>query len=96
MHGIEKTGTELSTTLSLIRFLRSEGKVDLDGKGKPISAYEHAMINNVGLALEKAKLTMEEKILAGLVLTQIDSYDERYLEVCSNGETNFYRNTRMY
>ena len=94
MHGIEKTGTELSTTLSLIRFLQSEGKVDLDGNGKPISAYEHAMINNVSSALEKANLTMEEKVLAGLVLDLIDSYDGCYLKVCFSSSTDFDKKTQ--
>ena len=96
MHGIKKSNVELATILSLLKFSRAEGKADLDGNGKPISTLEYDMFDNVHTVLEQQNLSVEEKVLAGLVLTEIDSYDGRYLKVCLTSRTNFNRNTRLY
>jgi len=80
MHGIRKSNVKLRTILSLLQFLRSEGKADLDGNGEPMSSFEYNIFNNVHTVLEKQCLTTEEKVLSGLVLTEIEPYDESYLK----------------
>ena len=84
MCGIDKSNIELPTTLSLLKFLRSEGKSDLDGNGKPISTFEYDLYNIIHAKLEEIDLSMEQKILTSLVLIEADSYDDRYLKVDKN------------
>ena len=82
MHGIKQPPIGLTSTLSLIKFLKFEGKTDLDGTGKPISKFEQDIFTNILAAIERADLSMEEQILAGLVITQHDTFDGGYLKVC--------------
>ena len=98
MHGIKKSNVGLSTILSLLKFSLFEGKADLDENKKPISGFEHDMFINIHTVLEEKNLSMEEKVLAGLVLTEIDSYDGRYLEVSANIKSQILTTykTRMY
>ena len=65
----------------MLKFLRYEGKASLDGKGKPLSSFEYELYNTIHAKLEAAELTIEEKVLAGLVLDEIDSYDGSFIEV---------------
>ena len=71
-------------TLNMLRFLRFEGKAGLDGKGKPISKFEYDLYNDIHSQLEESSLTVEEKVLIWLVLSEIDSYDGRYFKVVNN------------
>ena len=66
---------------SLLKFLRFEGKASLDGKGEPLSSFEYELYNTIHAKLEAANLTIEEKVLAGLVLDEIDSYDGSFIKV---------------
>ena len=68
--------------MSLLQFSLFEGKSDLDGNGRPISSFEYDLFNNVHTDLENKDLVIEERVLTGLVLTGIDSYEEAYLKVC--------------
>ena len=96
MHGIDQSNVGLPTVLSLLKFSRFEGKADLDGNGKPISTFEYDLFNEIYALLEKKNLSVERTVLVWLVLTEIDSYDGRYLKVCLTSRTNFNRNTRLY
>ena len=71
----------MATLLSLLRFLRFEGKASLDGNSKPISELDHNLYNTVHAKLDEADLPLEDKVLTGLVLSEIDSYDGRFLKV---------------
>ena len=82
MHGIHQSPIGLTSALSLIKFLKFEGKTNLDGNGKPISKFEQDMFTNILVAIEGADLSMEEQILAGLVISQHDTFDGGYLKVC--------------
>ena len=53
----------------------------MDGKGQPLSSFEYELYNTIHAKLEAAKLTTEQKILAGLVLDEIDSYDGSFIDV---------------
>ena len=81
LHGIELADIEMTTFLSLLRFLRFEGKADLDGNSKPISELEYNLYNTIHAKLEEAELPLEDKVLSGLVLSGIDSYDGKFFEV---------------
>ena len=96
MHGIEKTNIGLPSTLSLLKFLRFEGKADLDGNGKPISTFEYDLYNRIHAKLEEADLSMRQKTLTGLVLIETDSYDDRYLKVNLKSVISPYLRFRMY
>ena len=81
LHGIQLADVEMATILSLLRFLRFEGKASLDGKGNPISELEYDLYNAVHSKLEETELSLEDKVLAGLVLSEVDSYDGTFFEV---------------
>ena len=53
----------------------------MDGKGEPLSSFEYELYNTIHAKLEAANLTIEEKVLAGLVLDEIDSYDGSFIKV---------------
>ena len=90
LHGIQLTDIEMTTILSLLRFLRFEGKASLDGKGKPISELEHDLYKAVHLKLEQTELLLEDKVLAGLVLSEVDSYDGTFFEVLQKVLSSLY------
>ena len=81
LHGIKLANIEMATLLSLIRFLRYEGKASLDGNSKPISELEFSLYKTVHAKLEEAELPLEDKVLSGLVLSEVDSYDGKFFEV---------------
>ena len=81
LHGIQLASIEMKTILGLLRFLRFEGKASLDGNGKPISELEHDLYKAVHAKLEETDLPLEDKVLACLVLSEIDSYDGKLFEV---------------
>ena len=90
LHGISlPLNTELLLILNLLRFLRSEGKACLDGNEVPISSNDHRLYNAIHTVLDEAPFNCEEMFLAGLLLSDIDSYDGRFFKV-SCFQNNYY------
>ena len=81
LHGIQLADIEMTTLLSLLRFLRFQGKASLDGNCKPISELEYNLYQTVHAKLEETELPLEDKVLTGLVLSEVDSYDGKFFEV---------------
>ena len=75
--------------------MRFEGKASLDGKGKPISELEHDLYKAVHSKLEETESSLEDKVLASLVLSEVDSYDGEFFKVFSKSIESFFSNISL-
>ena len=85
MHGLVIISIDMDvlTTLEMMKFLRFEGKAGFDGNGKPISYFEYRLYNACHKRLLDAATyePIEYNFLIGIVLSDMDSYDDSFVKV---------------